>query len=58
MLTIDRELVERDGSNVEWQRTLSLSLERMGDVRLALGNAVTAVAAYEESVAIRRRLIG
>jgi hypothetical protein len=57
MLRIDRELVERDGSNVEWQRTLSLSLERMGDVRLALDHAMSAVTAYEESLAIRRRLI-
>jgi hypothetical protein len=57
MLAIDRELVERDGSNVEWQRTLSLSLERMGDVRLALGHAMFAVTAYEESLAIRHRLI-
>jgi tetratricopeptide (TPR) repeat protein len=57
MLAIDRELVERDGSNIEWQRTLSLSLERMGDVRLALGHAMSAVTAYEESLAIQRRLI-
>src|SRR5262249_8625450 len=43
--------------NIEWQLNLSSSLERMGDARLALDHAISAVAAYEESVAIRRRLI-
>jgi hypothetical protein len=57
MLEVDRELVEIDGTNIEWQLNLSSSLERMGDARLALDHAISAVAAYEESVVIRRRLI-
>jgi hypothetical protein len=57
MLEVDRELVEIDGTNIEWQLNLSSSLERVGDARLALDHAISAVAAYEESVAIRRRLI-
>ena len=48
---------EIDGTNIEWQLNLSSSLERMGDARLALDHAISAVAAYEESVVIRRRLI-
>jgi hypothetical protein len=57
MLAVDRELVEIDGSNIEWQWNLSSSLERMGDARLALDHAISAIEAYEEGVAIRRGLI-
>jgi hypothetical protein len=57
MLEADRALIGMDGTNIEWQLNLSSSLERMGDARLALDHAISAIEAYEESVAIRRRLI-
>jgi tetratricopeptide (TPR) repeat protein len=56
MLSIECALVAIDGSNIEWQRNLSLSLERLGDVTLTVGDTVAAVAAYEQTVALRRRL--
>ena len=46
-----------DGSNTEWQWNLSLSLERIGDVKIALGDGISALAAYEESLAIQRALV-
>jgi hypothetical protein len=56
MLSIDRGLVEIDGSNSEWQRNLSLSLERFGDVKLTVSDTIAAVAAYEKSFALCCRL--
>ena len=56
MVSIDRALVAIDGSNSEWHRNLSLSLERFGDAKLTVGDTVAAVAAYEQTVALRRRL--
>ena len=50
-------LLEIDGSNTEWQWNLSLSLERIGDVKIALGDGISALAAYEESLAIQRALV-
>jgi hypothetical protein len=35
---------------------LSLSLERFGDVKLTVGDMIAAFAAYEKSLAVRRRL--
>ena len=57
MLSVDRRLLEIAGSNTEWQWNLSLSLERIGDVKIALGDGISALAAYEESLAIRRALV-
>ncbi|MCP4308093.1 MAG: tetratricopeptide repeat protein, partial [bacterium] len=42
--------------NTEWQRDVSVSLNRIGDVRLRAGDAAGAVAAYEQGLAIARRL--
>jgi hypothetical protein len=56
MLSIDRGLVEIDGSNSEWQRNLSLSLQRFGDVKLTVGDTIAAFAAFEKSFALCRRL--
>ena len=50
-------LVEIDGSNAEWQWNLSLSVDRIGDIELALGHTNAAASAYEESLALRRNLV-
>ena len=41
----------------EWQRDVSVSLEKLGDFKLRAGDAAGALAAYEESLAIRRKLV-
>ena len=40
----------------KWQRDVSVSLNKVGDVRLAAGDRAGALAAYEESLAIMRKL--
>jgi hypothetical protein len=57
VVAIYRGLEEFDGSSPQQQWNLSLSLDRIGDVELALGNTNAAASAYEESLALRRRLI-
>ena len=39
----------------EWQRDVGVSLNKVGDVRLAAGDRAGALSAYEESLAIMRR---
>ena len=51
-----RKLAAADPGNAGWQRDLSVSLEKVGDVRLAAGDRAGALAAYEESLAIMRKL--
>ena len=36
-LDVRRELVTRDDSNASWKRDLTVSLNRMGDLRLSEG---------------------
>ncbi len=55
-LAIGRKLAAADPGNAEWQRDLNVSLNRIGDVRLAAGDRAGALKAYEESLAIMRRL--
>jgi hypothetical protein len=45
-----------DPGNALWQRDLGVSLDRVGDVRLAAGDRAGALAAYEEDLAIARKL--
>ncbi len=45
-----------DPSNAGWQRDLSVSQDRIGDVLLAQGDLAGALAAYRESLAVRQRL--
>jgi tetratricopeptide (TPR) repeat protein len=54
-VAICRKLAE-DKSNAEAQRDLSVSLQRIGDVKLRAGDAAGALAAYEESLGIVRDL--
>ena len=53
---LSRRLVERYGETPEALRDLSVSLERVGDVRRASGDVAAAAAAYEESLGLSRRL--
>ena len=48
-LAITRKLAAGDPGNARWQLDLSVSLDRAGDVRLAVGDRAGALAAYEES---------
>ena len=49
-------LAAQDPSNAGWQRDLSVSHERIGDVLVAQGDAAGALAAYRASLGIRERL--
>ncbi len=51
-----RELVAADNTNLLWQRDLSISLNRVGDVKRDSGDSAGALASYDESLVIRRRL--
>jgi tetratricopeptide (TPR) repeat protein len=51
-----RNLAAADPGNAGWQRDLSVSLEKVGDVRFDAGDRAGALAAYEECLAIRRKL--
>ena len=55
-LAVRRKLAAADPGNAGWQRDVSASLVKVGDVRLAAGDRAGALAAYEESLAIRRKL--
>ena len=51
-----RNVVAADGETSPGLRNLSISLNRMGDVRIESGDLEAATSAFEESLAIRRRL--
>ena len=50
------KLVEAEPENTEWQRNLSVSFDRVGDMHKAKGDGVSALKAYEESLTIRKTL--
>lgn len=56
-LAIHRELATRDPANLEYQRSVSVSLERIGDARMQIGEPAAALSAYEECLSIRRELV-
>ena len=49
-------LAASDPGNAEWQRDLSVSWSKLGDVRQAQGDLAGALAAYEAGLAIAERL--
>lgn len=55
-LAIAAALVARDPANTEWQRDLSVSYNKIGDVLTAQGDARAALAAYREGLSIREAL--
>ena len=57
-LVIAEALAVRDPDNSEWQRGLSVSLEKIGNVLVAQGDVPGALAAFRKSLAIREALVG
>src|SRR5271165_2214868 len=55
-LSITERLASRNPSNAAWQRDLSVSHSKVGDVSLSLGQMEEARAAYRHSLAITERL--
>ena len=55
-LAIAEKLAAADPGNTEWQRDLSVSHDRIGDVLVAAGRREEALAAYRRSLAIREKL--
>jgi hypothetical protein len=51
-------LAANDPANRGWAFDVSISLDHVGDVRRAMGDRAGALAAFEESLAIRRKLAG
>ena len=57
-LAIREALAARDPANTEWQRDLSVSQNKIGDVLVAQGDGPGALAAYRTGLAIREALAG
>ncbi|MEI2774198.1 MAG: tetratricopeptide repeat protein [Candidatus Competibacter sp.] len=55
-LAIRERLAQADPGNAGWQRDLSVSYNKIGDVRVAQGNLPEALKAYRDGLAIRDRL--
>ena len=55
-LAIRDRLAKSDPGNAGWQRDLSVSYEKVGDVQVAQGNLPAALASYQASLAITDRL--
>ena len=55
-MAIRERLAARDPANTEWQRDLSVSHNKIGDVKVAQGDLPGALAAYAAGMAIPRRL--
>ena len=55
-MSIAKALAGRDPNNAEWQRDLSVSYNKVGDVRAARGDRDGALKAYEDGLGIRKAL--
>ena len=55
-LAITERLAKSDPGNAGWQRDLSVSHNKIGDVQVAQGNLPAALTSYQASLAIRERL--
>jgi tetratricopeptide (TPR) repeat protein len=55
-LAIRERLTTTDPSNTQWQRDLSVSYNKVGDVLVAQGKLDEALKAYRDSLAIMERL--
>ena len=53
-----RKLAATDPGNVLWQRDVSVSLEKVGDVRRAAGDRAGALSAYGESLDVTAQARG
>ena len=57
-LALTRRLADKNQGNAQLQRDMSVSLDKIGDVKRSQNDNAGALAAYEESLAIARRLAG
>jgi tetratricopeptide (TPR) repeat protein len=55
-LVITQQLATNDSSNTEWQRDLSVSYDKLGNVAVAQGKLPEAAQAYRDSLAIGKTL--
>jgi len=55
-LSLGRELADRKGNNPEWQRDVSVTLNRLGSIALSNSQLAEALKNDEEALAIIRRL--
>ncbi len=55
-LAIAERLAKADPGNAGWQRDLSVSYNKVGDVLVAQGNLPEALTAYRDGLAISERL--
>ena len=55
-LAIADRLAKADPGNAGWQRDLSVSYDKVGDVLVAQGNLAEALKSYQDSLAISERL--
>jgi hypothetical protein len=55
-LAIGETLAKRDPENTQWQRDLSVSHDRIGDVLVAQGDGAGALASYRKGLAIGETL--
>ena len=53
-LAIAERLAQSDPGNADWQRDLSVSYEKVGDVQVAQGDLAGALKSYRDSLAISR----
>ncbi len=56
-LAISQNLARHDSANLDWQRDLSLSHDRIGDVLVAQGEWAAALDAYRAGLAIHENLV-
>src|SRR5439155_879971 len=54
---IGEKLAASDPGNADWQRDLSVSYERLGNVQVALDDGAGALDSYRKSLAIREKLV-
>ena len=55
-LNIARHIVLTEPDNIDWQRDVSVSLERLGNIKSSTGDKQGALQAYEEMLSIDRRV--
>ncbi len=51
-----KQLAARDPNNAEWQRDLSVSYNKIGDISAARGDRDGALKAYKDGLDIRKQL--
>jgi tetratricopeptide (TPR) repeat protein len=54
---IAERLAAHDPANTQWQRDLSVSYEKIGDVQMTQGDLPNALTSYKKSLEIREKLV-